>query len=83
MPIIEDVKKVREKITDSSNSDWKKPSQMRKFVMVMQLNILEKQMTKNNLVGAYDKLPNDIKPKLTTFWVINDDLQTEFSIFCD
>ncbi|PWI46610.1 hypothetical protein CEE45_15960 [Candidatus Heimdallarchaeota archaeon B3_Heim] len=81
--IIEVINALKEKIQDSPGSAWKRPTSIRKFVMLIKLNVLKRQVAKNNSEAAYDKMVQDIKPKLTTSWVINEELQAEFGVDCD
>ena len=81
--IIEDINVLKEKILESSDTSWKKPAHIRKTVMLTKLDVLKKQVGKNNLDSAYNKMLSDIKPKLTTSWVTNEELQVEFDADCE
>lgn len=81
--IIEDINALKEKVYDSPRSSWKKPASIRKFVMLVKLTVLKKQVAKNDLETAHDKMVSDIKPKLTNAWVTDEELQAEFCVDCD
>lgn len=83
LSIIEDINTLKEKIKDSPRSSWKRPAHIRKRVMIIKLNALTRQIARNDPQNAYDKMVNDIKPKLTYSWVTNKELQATFRVDCN
>lgn len=81
--IIDDINMLKEKIKDSPRSSWKKPTWIRKFVMLIKLDVLKRQIARDDLETAYDKMRSDIKPKLTNSWVTNKELQADYCVDCD
>jgi hypothetical protein len=81
--ILNDIRSLIEKILDSPDESWKKPGEKRKEVILSKLYVVMKQLIKENLYGAYDKMSNDIIPKLVGTWVIDTNLQEIFGIDCD
>ncbi|MEJ2252118.1 MAG: hypothetical protein P8Y70_18925 [Candidatus Lokiarchaeota archaeon] len=81
--IINDIGSLIEKIIYSTDESWKNPGENRKEVIICKLYVIINQLTRENLCGAYDKMTNDIKPKLIGTWVIDTSLQEIFSIDCD
>lgn len=81
--IIDDIKLLTKKIIRSEKDLWKRPSNLRKMVIISKLYCVKKLLVKENLEGAYNKMLKDIKPKLTEKWVADPELQEIFRIECD
>ncbi|MFX1286405.1 MAG: hypothetical protein ACFFB5_22410 [Promethearchaeota archaeon] len=60
-----EIEQLKEKIQNTPNSCWRKPSRIRKAIIIRKLTKIEQLILDENFEEAYEKFLHDIKPKLT------------------